>query len=70
LAGPGIPPERVAALRKAFDSTMADPDFQDTAKRAAIDIEPTSGIDVQTLVGRILNAPASVIEKAKRFAER
>jgi tripartite-type tricarboxylate transporter receptor subunit TctC len=70
LAGPGIPPERVAALRKAFDDTMADAEFQDTAKRAAIDIEPTGGAEVEKLVGRILNAPSNVIEKAKRFAER
>jgi tripartite-type tricarboxylate transporter receptor subunit TctC len=70
LAGPGIPADRVAALRKAFDDTMADPEFQAMATRAAIDIEPTSGVEVQRLVDRILHAPANVLEKAKRFAER
>jgi hypothetical protein len=49
---------------------MTDPDFLATARRAGIDIEPTAGADVQRLVARILAAPANVIDKAKRFAER
>ena len=67
--GPEIPSERVDALRRAFDATMADRDFLDDARRVNVDIEATGGAGAQAIVAGILGAPARVLERARKFAE-
>lgn len=60
---PGVPAERVAALRKAFDETMKDPDFVAAAQKAQLDLEPTTGQDLQEVVANIVDSPKSVIDR-------
>jgi tripartite-type tricarboxylate transporter receptor subunit TctC len=60
---PGVPPARVAALRKAFDDTMKDPEFLDEAKKAHADLRPMSGTDLQTLVTEVVRTPPEVVTK-------
>jgi tripartite-type tricarboxylate transporter receptor subunit TctC len=43
------PPERVAALRRAFDALMKDPAFLAEAAKANIDISPSTGEDAQNI---------------------
>ena len=50
LAPPGLPEDRVAALRKAFMETMKDPAFMAEADKAKLEITPVPGEDVQKLV--------------------
>jgi len=47
---PGVPPERVAILRKAFAETMADKDFLAEADKAKFEITPVSGEKIEELV--------------------
>ena len=42
-APPGVPPERLTALRKAFDAVMKDPEFLQDAKTITLDVEPVRG---------------------------
>jgi tripartite-type tricarboxylate transporter receptor subunit TctC len=63
---PGVPADRVAALRKAFMATFADPRLLAEAKKMNFDIEPMSGEDMQALVARLYATPANVVEKAKQ----
>jgi tripartite-type tricarboxylate transporter receptor subunit TctC len=65
LVGPGVPAERVALLRDAFRSTMADPEFVAEAKQINLDLSPVYGEELQTLVGRMLATPPDVLAKAK-----
>ncbi len=60
----GVPPERVAALRRAFDETVHDPQFLATAKLAELEINPVSGEDVQKLVAEIYQTPPEIAHKA------
>ena len=46
---PGVPAERVALVRKAFDTTMKDPKFLAEAKRLKRPVNPTSGADLQRM---------------------
>lgn len=62
---PGVPADRVAALRKAFMDTMKDPDFLAAAAKRRIEINPVSGKDVQALVARLYDTPKPIIEKAR-----
>jgi tripartite-type tricarboxylate transporter receptor subunit TctC len=62
---PDTPPERVAALRRAFDATMRDPDFLAEADKALLDIVPMSGEDSQKIADSIVNTPPEVVARAK-----
>jgi tripartite-type tricarboxylate transporter receptor subunit TctC len=49
LAPPGVPAERIEALRRAFDATMSDPDFLLEAKAQSADPIPVKGERLQQL---------------------
>ena len=50
VAPPGIPQDRVAALRKAFMDTMKDPEFLAEAEKAQLEVTPIPGEEVQKIV--------------------
>ena len=62
---PGVPPERVAALRAAFDATMKDPAFLAAARTAKMDLNPVSGEDLQKIVGDLFAAPPAAVQRLK-----
>jgi hypothetical protein len=66
---PDVPPERVAALRSAFDETMKDREFLAEAKTLNFAVDPIRGVDMQTTVARILSAPPDVTRRAKHLLE-
>jgi tripartite-type tricarboxylate transporter receptor subunit TctC len=61
---PGVPPERVEALRRAFDATMKDPQFLADANKAQMDISPMTGEESQIIADQIANTPADVVAYA------
>jgi tripartite-type tricarboxylate transporter receptor subunit TctC len=63
---PGMPADRKAALRAAFDKTMTDPEFVAEAKKQALDINPMTGAEVDALLTDIYSSPKSVVERAAR----
>jgi len=64
LAPPGVPADRVAALRSAFMGTMADREFLAEAEKAQLEITPVSGEAVQKLVGEVYRTPPEIAKKA------
>jgi tripartite-type tricarboxylate transporter receptor subunit TctC len=62
---PGTPPDRVEALRRAFDAVMIDPHFLAEAATAKMDITPVSGIEAQKVADSIVNTPKDVVDRAK-----
>ena len=64
LAPPGMPAERVAALRKAFMATMKDPQFLAETEKLKLEINPVSGERVQELVAEIYRTPPELLKKA------
>jgi tripartite-type tricarboxylate transporter receptor subunit TctC len=68
VAEPGIPPERAAALRKAFMATIEDPEFVAEMRKRNLNIEPLSGDDVQKTVEAAVATPRELVEQAKRYA--
>jgi tripartite-type tricarboxylate transporter receptor subunit TctC len=66
LAGPpGIPPERLAALRTALFETMKDPQFLAEAKKAGLDIDPVTPDQVMALLKQFSAFSPAILEKAK-----
>jgi tripartite-type tricarboxylate transporter receptor subunit TctC len=49
-APPGVPADRVATLRKAFDETLHDKDYLSEAERMNLEITPVSGERIDTLI--------------------
>jgi hypothetical protein len=62
-APPGVPQDRVEALRKAFDATMQDKQFLADAAKAKFEIRAVTGSDIQKLVQEIYATPAPVVRK-------
>jgi tripartite-type tricarboxylate transporter receptor subunit TctC len=62
---PKVPPERLAAIREAFDATMKDPEFVAEAAKTLGPLDPTSGIKMQERLANVYAMPAALIERAK-----
>lgn len=67
MVTPGTPADRVKILREAYMKVLNDPTVRDQAKKGRMDIEPTSGEELETLVKDIFDAPPEVIKRAKKI---
>ena len=66
LAPPGVPGERVDALRRAFDLTMVDPEFLARAREQQLEIDPVDGARLNSLLDEIYSAPRDVVDLIAR----
>jgi tripartite-type tricarboxylate transporter receptor subunit TctC len=64
LAPPGLPPERLALLRRAFMETMNDAAFRAEAEKIKLEITPVDGEAVQKLVAENYATPPDIVRKA------
>jgi tripartite-type tricarboxylate transporter receptor subunit TctC len=69
FTSPGVPAERVAALRKAFDAMVHDPIFIEEAKREKFDIEPSTGQAMQDVISEMMSAPEGEKERLRKIIE-
>ena len=69
VAPPDVPADRIAILRKGFEATMKDADFQSDAKKLNIDVEPVTGEAMQALVARVSTFEKAVVERALALTE-
>ena len=69
VAPPDVPADRIAILRKAFEATMKDADFQGDAKKLNIDVEPVTGEVMQALVARVSSFERAVVDRALALTE-
>lgn len=65
LTAPGVPADRVAMLREAFDATMADPEFLEDARRAQLDLNPMNGATVAEMVNEVLNTRSDLVDRVR-----
>jgi tripartite-type tricarboxylate transporter receptor subunit TctC len=63
VAPPGLPPDRLAILRKAFDATMKDAEFVADVKRQKLDLDPSDGNKLGALINKVYATPSTVIER-------
>jgi tripartite-type tricarboxylate transporter receptor subunit TctC len=62
---PGVPANRVEALRRAFDATMKDKAFLADAKKLGLDVDPLTGEQVQKLVADLASTPADTVARVR-----
>jgi tripartite-type tricarboxylate transporter receptor subunit TctC len=65
-APPGVPAERVAALRQAFVQTLKDRELLAEADKLALEINLVDGETLQAMVERMFKAPKDVVEAARK----
>jgi tripartite-type tricarboxylate transporter receptor subunit TctC len=66
MAGPGVPPERIKALRDAYGRALRDPGLIEEAKKGQMDLEYTAGTELQAQIKEIISQPREVIELVKK----
>jgi tripartite-type tricarboxylate transporter receptor subunit TctC len=67
LAGPpGIPTDRLTALRTALFATMKDPEFLAEAAKTKLTVGPMKGEEVQKLVGEVAAIEPDLLEKVRK----
>ncbi len=69
LAPPGVPADRVAALRKAFDAMVKDKDAIAEFDKQKQELTPVSGQEIQDLMDRLYKTPKDIIAKADKAME-
>jgi tripartite-type tricarboxylate transporter receptor subunit TctC len=62
---PGVPADRVAIMRKAFDDTMKDPEFQEDMRKQKLEFTPKDGKTIAQLVEQLAKTPEPVIKRYK-----
>ncbi len=66
MAGPGVPQERIKALRDAYGRALRDQGLIEEAKKGQMDLEYTAGTELQAQIKEIISQPREVIELVKR----
>ncbi len=69
LVTPGTPADRVKMLRAAYAQSIKDPDLLAEAKKSRMDVDPSTGEELQALLNDILNQPREVIERVKKILQ-
>ena len=67
IGTPGIPADRVQMLRHAFDQSMKDPELLAETKKQLMDVDPTSGANLEKLAQQILQQPPDVLARVKKI---
>ena len=67
LAPPGVPADRLEALRKAFMDTMKDPEFLAEAAKAQLEVTPIDGIKVQQIVVDAYQVDPAIAKKTEEL---
>jgi len=67
IAAPGVPADRITALRAAFQKTMTDPAFLADAKKANANIDPISGGELDKITATVLATDARLVTMAQNI---
>lgn len=69
IVADGVPDPVVAMLRAAFDRTMSSAEFRADAARRNLDLDPTTGAEIERVVEEIHRTPPDVVARVRRLLE-
>jgi tripartite-type tricarboxylate transporter receptor subunit TctC len=69
FTSPGTPPERVAALRRAFDLTVKDPAYIADLQKINLALNPMGGEQLQKVIEDTVNTPKPIVERLIKAIE-
>jgi tripartite-type tricarboxylate transporter receptor subunit TctC len=64
---PGVPADRVKIIRDAFNKTISDPAFLAEAERRRLDIDSTTGEELDSLAKEVMTATPDIVEKVRKL---
>ncbi len=67
LVTPGTPADRVSILHEAYAKSLKDPELLAEAKKGRMDVDPSTGEELQALIKEIMDQPKDVVERAKKI---
>jgi hypothetical protein len=65
VLSPGVPADRVAALRNALRDTLRDPGFRDDALRQELNIDYIDGEELRATIAAAYRAPNAIVQRTK-----
>ncbi|HEY7301198.1 MAG TPA: hypothetical protein VH684_25190 [Xanthobacteraceae bacterium] len=65
--GPGVPKERVAAIRAAYAMALKDPEFVDMVQRSGLDLDPIGAEELTEIVRSIYALPQAAVARAREL---
>jgi hypothetical protein len=66
-APPGVPDDRIAVLRQAFNETVADPDFIADAVRQGVHPSLTKGEDMNPIIAKVYALPVATLKQLREM---
>jgi tripartite-type tricarboxylate transporter receptor subunit TctC len=69
LTTPGVPAERLAALRTAFQAMLKDPQFIAATEKRKLMIDPAAGEQVDAIARDTMNLPKEIVEALRRVLQ-
>ncbi len=70
VAPPGVPADRVEALRRAFDATMKDKAFLEDAQRQKLEVNALTGEKLAELIADLMKTPPELSQKMEGMTRR
>jgi len=68
-APPGIPADRLRALREAFEATMKDVEFAAEMRTLNLDVEPVTGAEIDALIHDVYASSPEVVKLAAELTK-
>ena len=65
VAPPGVAPDKIKILREAFNKTVNDPALLAEAEKRRLDMDPSTGEELDALAKDVMTAPPAIVEKVK-----
>ena len=65
--GPGVPKERVEAIRAAYAASMKDPEFIDAVLKSGLDLDPIGANELTGIARGIYALPQAAVERAREL---
>ena len=69
LAPPGVPMDRVKALRAAFDATMKDKAYLGEAAKQKLEINPVRGERINQLLDSVYSRPKALLDRLRQISK-
>ena len=69
VAPPGVPADRIKILREAYAKSLRDSDLIAEVNKSRLDMEASSGEEIQALYKELMDQPREVVERVKKLEE-
>ena len=70
IAPPGVPADRIKILREAYNKALKDPELIAEVTKSRLDMEPSTGEEIEAIVKEIMDQPPEVVPLVKKILDQ